>query len=114
MGNYKPGIAIPTGETLIEVLEDRGYTVERFAEKAEMDVIEVQGIVKGNLPINEYIAKKFEQVLEIPFTFWLNLEESYQEARTRLHYIHSCPEMESFVELPKGENCPHCYLEYKE
>lgn len=61
--SYSPDWVSPPGETLAEILEERGMTRSQFGEKM----------------IDGEIALTFESVLGISSIFWLNREKNYRE-----------------------------------
>ncbi|MBP1309248.1 addiction module HigA family antidote [Paenibacillus sp. 1182] len=81
---YKPGIAIAPGETIQEVIEDRGITVSSLAKGIELHEELTKGLLTGSVRITHDIATRLEQFLEIGHSFWLNLERNYNETLLRL------------------------------
>ncbi|MGM0365888.1 MAG: HigA family addiction module antitoxin [Actinomycetota bacterium] len=81
---FKPSIAIPPGETLKEVLEDRNLKQVDFCKRLGLSEKMISQIINGIAPITPQTALKFESVLEIPASFWINLESNYQETKQRL------------------------------
>lgn len=78
---YFANIAIPPGETLLETLEYMEMTQKEFATRVNMSVNIINEIIKGKAPITADTAIKFEAVLEIPASFWINLESNYKLLR---------------------------------
>lgn len=81
---YFANIAIPPGETLLETLECMDMTQKDFAARVGMSVKTINEIIKGKAPITADTALKFETVLDIPASFWINLESNYREALARI------------------------------
>lgn len=81
---FEPAYAIPPKETLLEVLEERGITLTEFAEVSRIDYTLLEEIVEVKRMISEPVAIKMEEALNIPSSFWLNLETNYQEALKRI------------------------------
>lgn len=81
---YFANIAIPPGETLLETLECMNMTKKDFAARVCMSVKTINEIIKGKAPITAYTALKFEAVLDIPASFWINLEFNYRESLARI------------------------------
>ena len=81
---FKPDIAIPPGETLKEVLEDRNLKQVDFCKRLGVSEKMISQIINGVAPITPQTAFKFESVLGIPASFWINLESNYQEVKQRL------------------------------
>jgi plasmid maintenance system antidote protein VapI len=70
----------PPGDTLLELLDERGFSVENFANQVNVSVAYLNDIILGKLPILEEFALKLEQALSIPASFWNAREQDYQEA----------------------------------
>jgi HTH-type transcriptional regulator / antitoxin HigA len=84
---FNPGIAIPPGETLQEILEDREITQKELAARLGLTPKHVNKIIKGTATISHDTAIKLESVLGISASFWNNLEMKYQETKARLQSI---------------------------
>ncbi|MGL5753484.1 MAG: HigA family addiction module antitoxin [Paraclostridium sp.] len=81
---YFANIAIPPGETLEETLECLNMSQKEFASRVGMAIKTINEIIKGKAPITADTALKFETVLDIPASFWMNLESNYREALARI------------------------------
>lgn len=81
---YFANIAIPPEETLLETLECMNMPQKDFAVRVGMSVKTINEIIKGKEPITNDIALKFEAVLDIPASFWINLESNYRESLARI------------------------------
>lgn len=81
---FKPSITIPPGETLREVLENQNLKQVEFCKRLGVSEKTISLIINGVAPITPQTALKFESVLEIPASFWNNLESNYQETKRRL------------------------------
>ncbi len=81
---YKPNIAIPPGETLLEYLESMGMTQVDLAKRIGLTPKTVNEIINGKAPITAENALKLESIFGTPASFWNNLEANYQEAKARL------------------------------
>ncbi len=81
---YKAVIAVPPGETLVEMLEDRQMTQKELADRTGLSIKHINEIVQGKASITSDTALKLEAVLGIPASFWMNLEANYQETKARL------------------------------
>lgn len=81
---YFANTVIPAGETLLETLECMNMTQKDFAVRVGMSVKTINEIIKGKEPIADDIALKFEAVLDIPASFWINLESNYRESLDRI------------------------------
>lgn len=84
VSGYKSPIAIAPGETIQEVIADRYWTVEHLSEKLDLNLELTKGLLAGNVRIDTNLANRLEEVLEIPASFWRNLERMYNETLLRL------------------------------
>lgn len=80
---YVPNTASAPGETLQEVLEDRGMTQQELAERLGMAPKTVNEIIKGKAPLTHDTALAMERVLGISAGFWNRMEAAYQESLAR-------------------------------
>lgn len=69
---------IPPGETIKEVMRDHNITSETIEEQLEISHIDFCKLLVGEMPINNMIAEKLENITEISSSFWLNLEQNYR------------------------------------
>lgn len=81
---FKPNYAVPPAETMMEVLEDRGMTLNDFAEKTGMQLSQLEEVKKATAPIEQPLAEALEKETGINHRFWLKLESNYQHTLTRL------------------------------
>ena len=69
---------IPPSETIKDEIEFLNMSQQEFADKLGLDITIVNEILNGNTPITNEIAIKLENVLGIPTSTWINLEENYR------------------------------------
>ena len=84
MSTFNPDYCVAPGETILEVMEDRGITIKELASYLLQTAEEVQLLLVGESPLTESIAAKLEELFDIPQSFWLNLERFYQEKKKEL------------------------------
>lgn len=75
---YCPDIAIPPGETLLEIIEEIGMTQVELAERMGHSEKTINEIIKGESAITSDTAIQLERVLNIPAHFWNNFEMNYR------------------------------------
>ncbi|HTV05998.1 MAG TPA: HigA family addiction module antitoxin [Acidobacteriaceae bacterium] len=80
---YIPDIVSPPGETLEEVLSERGMSQAELAERMGRPKKTINEIVKGKAAITAETAIQFERVLGVPASFWMVREQNYREALAR-------------------------------
>lgn len=69
---------IPPAETIKDEIVFLNMSQQEFADKLGLDVKIVNEILNSNIPISNEIAVKLENVLGIPTSTWINLEENYR------------------------------------
>lgn len=72
-------IAIPPGASIREQMENKMMTEKELAIKMNMTNEELKKLLSGNMEITTGIAKKLEEVLGVPASFWNRLEAIYRE-----------------------------------
>ena len=82
MAGKKIGISrdliIHPGETIADVLEERGITQAELAARAGVSPAYVSAVIAGNKGISANFAMGLEYALEVPKSFWLNLQANYE------------------------------------
>lgn len=76
---YLPDYVSPPGDTLLELLEERGMSQAELAERTGRPKKTINGIIKGKVEITPETALQFERVLGTPASFWNNREKTYRE-----------------------------------
>ena len=74
---FAPDYISPPGETLEDVLDDRGMTQAELAERTGLSRKTVNEIIKGKAPITPETALHLEHVFGIPARFWNAREHQY-------------------------------------
>lgn len=80
----KTHIAIPPGETIREMLEDRGMSQKEFAKRMDLSEKHVSKLINGHVGLSCEVAERLELVLGMPATFWNNLEKLYKESLAKV------------------------------
>ena len=75
---YTPDYVSPPGETLQEVLEERGMSQAELAERTGRPKKTINEIINGKAAITPETALQLERVLGIPASFWNNRERRYR------------------------------------
>ena len=78
--SYCPDWVSPPGETLADILEERGITRSQFGKMMGWSVEDVERVIEGEKMIDSEIALAFESVLGISSIFWLNREKTIEIA----------------------------------
>jgi len=80
---YVPDYALPPGETLVEVLAERGMSQAELARRTGLSTKHINQIVLGTASLSAETALRLERVTGVPAQVWTELEADYQVARTR-------------------------------
>lgn len=81
-------IAIPPGASIREQMENKMMSEKDFATKMDMGDEEIKNLLNGNMDITTNIAKKLEEVLGVPASFWNRLEAIYREKLELIKHDH--------------------------
>ncbi|MCF7673843.1 MAG: helix-turn-helix domain-containing protein [Akkermansiaceae bacterium] len=80
---YLPDSVSPPGDTLEDVLDDRGMSQAELAERTGLSRKTINLIVNGKAPLSQESALLFEKALGIPAGFWISREKDYREFLAR-------------------------------
>jgi HTH-type transcriptional regulator/antitoxin HigA len=80
---YRPDEVTPPGETLLEILEERGLTQADLAERTGRSRKSIHEIIEGKAEITPETALQLEGFLSIPASFWNQRERHYREFLAR-------------------------------
>lgn len=72
-----PARAVHPGEILREELKERNIKQNHFAKQLGMQATHLNEFIKGKRDMNEELAMKLEQHLDIPFSMWMRLHNGY-------------------------------------
>ena len=80
---YIPDTVSAPGETLEEILGERGMSQAELAERTGRPKKTINELVKGKAAITPETALQLERVLGIPAGFWIAREQNYRESLAR-------------------------------
>ncbi|MFZ2422357.1 MAG: HigA family addiction module antitoxin [Anaerolineae bacterium] len=80
---FEPDWLSPPGDTIADVLEERGWSRVEFAQRIGYTPKHVNQLLRGKAPISEDTALRLERVLGSTARFWLQRETEYREALAR-------------------------------
>lgn len=80
---WTPEWAIPPGELLAEVLEDRELSQSELARRIDRPIKTVNEIIKGKAAITAETAIQLEYALGIKANFWISAESRFREFQAR-------------------------------
>lgn len=77
-GEWEPNWVSPPGDTLAEVLTDRGWTQALLARETGFSQKHINQVVKGKASIGVHLAIALEDQAMGSARFWLHREADYQ------------------------------------
>lgn len=81
---FSPDWVSPPGETIADLLEERGWIQAELAERLGYTPKHLNQLIKGKVPLSEDAALRLERVLDGKAGFWLSREARYRERLARL------------------------------
>lgn len=76
---FSPDYAVPPGQTLRELIGERGMSQNQLAGRTGLSRKTINEIVKGKSPLTSETAQKLELVFQIPAQFWNERERLYRQ-----------------------------------
>jgi HTH-type transcriptional regulator/antitoxin HigA len=88
---FEPDWLAPPGDTMADVLEERGWSQAEFAQRIGCTTKHVNQLIRGKATISEDAALHLERVLGSTARFWLQREAEYREALARrvAQFVHA-------------------------
>ena len=81
---FTPDWVSPPGDTIVDLIEERGWTQANLAARLGFSHKHVNQLIKGKVPLTEEAALRLGQVLGAGAGFWLARESRYRERMVRL------------------------------
>ena len=72
-----PDLLIHPGETISDLLEERGMTQKELAQRAGVSEAFLSDVIHGKKDISKGLAMGLEYAFGVPGSFWLNLQANY-------------------------------------
>jgi HTH-type transcriptional regulator/antitoxin HigA len=89
--------AVPPGETLKELLEERGMTQRDLAARTGLSPKHVNQLVHGLVPLSADIAMRLESVTGTPARLWNRMEADYRTSLQRLRRLRDWEQYEAWL-----------------
>jgi HTH-type transcriptional regulator/antitoxin HigA len=103
--------AVPPGETLKELLEERGMTQRDLAARTGLSTKHVSQLIHGLVPLSADIAQRLETVVGTPARLWNRMEADYRTTLQRLRQHRDWARSEEWLsEQPVKELVKRGYL----
>lgn len=104
LAEFAPDWTSTPGDTIADLLEERGWTQAELALRTGFTRKHINLLLKGDAPITEETALKLEKVLGSSARFWLGLEAQYREQLGRKEEVgRLAGEAEWLKELPLSD-----------
>lgn len=87
-------LVIHPGETILDVLNERGITQSELAKRTGMSAPYISNVISGEKDISAGLAMALEYALGVPKSFWLNLQANYDAELLELNEIESVTDEE--------------------
>jgi HTH-type transcriptional regulator/antitoxin HigA len=84
INQYQPESVSPPGDTLADLLEERGMSQAELAERMGRPTKTINEIIKGKAMITPETAIQLERVFGVPADFWNNRESLFRQYRARI------------------------------
>ncbi len=81
---FAPGWALPPGESILDIAEERGWTQAELAQRLGYSEKHMSQLINGKVPLTVDAAQRLERVVGSTMDFWLALEANYQKHKARL------------------------------
>lgn len=78
-------LLICPGETIEDVLKDRNMTVNELAEMVGCSEAYINQVITGSSRITDDFAEALERAFGVSKSFWINLQNHYDEEHRNLH-----------------------------
>lgn len=85
---------IHPGETITEIIQERDITQKELAIRTGFSAKHISEVINGKKNISALMAKKLEYALEIPASFWRNLQANYDLEVVQFNELHNIEEEE--------------------
>jgi HTH-type transcriptional regulator/antitoxin HigA len=82
--SFNPMWASPPGDTINEILLNKGVSKEQFGENISLSGLKVLQLIEGKQPITNRLAEKLELALGSTKAYWLEREAQYKKDLLRL------------------------------
>lgn len=81
---FNPDWISPPGETIVELLDELGLSIEELSCKIGLSSKKSQQLLDGDLSICQSLASKLESTLKVSSKFWLSRDSQYQSFKEKL------------------------------
>ena len=83
LAEFAPDWIATPGDTIADVLEERGWTQVELAKRIDFTAKHINKLLNGDAPITQDTAAKLAKVLGSTVRFWVGLDTQYREQLAR-------------------------------
>jgi HTH-type transcriptional regulator / antitoxin HigA len=98
--SFQPDWVSSPLDTLISVIEERGYSLVELSEQLGRSLEEVNSVLLGRLKLDSEFAKDLEKVLNVSKDFWLSRQSKYSATIDYQSRVHNFTEQDLIDGLP--------------
>lgn len=84
VSEFKPDWVSPPGDTILDLLEEKGWTQKEFANRLGYTNKYISQLINGKVSLSIAAATRLERVLGGSVEFWMNREMNYQRHKARI------------------------------
>lgn len=88
---FNPDWASPPGETIYEILNQKGITADEFAKQIDSSLDSARRLLKGEVEISQPLANRLESVLGPSTEFWLLRERNFRQQKLGANFLEDLP-----------------------
>lgn len=109
---FAPDWASPPGDTIADLLEERGWSQQELAQRLDYSEKHVSQLINGKVPLTEDAATRLNSVLGAPVGFWLKREAQYREQLAKLDGERRFAAWQDWLdEIPVRDMMKHGWIE---
>lgn len=109
---FAPEWASPPGDTIADLLEERGWSQQELAQRLDYSEKHVSQLINGKVPLTEDAAARLASVLGAPVGFWLKREAQYREQLAKLDAVQRFADWQDWLDdLPVRDMMQHGWIE---
>lgn len=82
--NFLPDWACAPGETIRDLIEERGWSEVEFARKMGNTVDQIRNLLSGAMHLTEDVATRLTNIFGVSTSFWLSRENQYRDSLNRV------------------------------
>src|ERR1039457_3159758 len=86
--SFSPDWISPPGNTILNILRDRGLSKQQFAQEIGQSLDDVEALLEGRAAISIATARELARILGATVEFWMSRDCKYRDNLARLTLEH--------------------------